>query len=83
MVVYDPRGMSWDQYNKLMEELFAGQQLGHVDEANWRTWVDGMNGIGYFVQSGMPDHRDFANWQDWAMAMVGLMSIVPNMNSQL
>ena len=83
MVVYDPRGMSWDQYNKLMEELFAGQQLGHVDEANWRTWIDGMNGIGYFVQSGMPDHRGFSTWQDWAMAMVGLMSIVPNMNSQL
>jgi hypothetical protein len=83
MIIYDPRGMTWDQYNKLMEELFAGQQLGHVDETNWRQFADGMNGIGYFVQSGIPDHRACATWQEWAQMMVGIMSIVPNMNSQL
>jgi len=69
--------MNWSQYNKLMEELFAGNQLGHVPEEKWREWVDGMNGIGYFVQSGMPDHRPYDNWQDWAMAVTGIMSIQP------
>ena len=69
--------MSWNQYCKLMEELFAPNQLGHVPEENWRTWVDGLNGIGYFVQSGIPDHRGYANWQDWAMSMVGIMSLTP------
>jgi hypothetical protein len=34
-----------------------------------------MNGIGYFVQSGVPDHRGFANWQDWAQQMTGIMSL--------
>ena len=77
MIAYDPRGMTWDQYNKLMEELFASNQLGNVPEENWRQWVDGMNGIGYFVQSGIPDHRGFENWQDWAKAVAGIMSIVP------
>jgi len=77
MIAYDPRGMTWDQYNKLMEELFASNQLGNVPEENWRQWVDGMNGIGYFVQSGVPDHRGFENWQDWAKAVAGIMSIVP------
>ena len=77
MIAYDPRGMNWSQYNKLMEELFAGNQLGHVPEEKWREWVDGMNGIGYFVQSGMPDHRSYDNWQDWAMAVTGIMSIQP------
>jgi hypothetical protein len=67
--------MTWDQYNKLMEELFAAQQLGNVPEEKWRDWVDGMNGIGYFVQSGVPDHRSFDNWQDWAAQMTGIMSI--------
>ena len=81
MIAYDPRGMTWDQYNKLMEELFASNQLGHVAEENWRTWVDGMNGIGYFVQSGIPDHRPYQNWQDWAMAVAGIMSISPNAGS--
>lgn len=75
MICYDPRGMSWDQYCRLMEELFAPQQIGHVDESNWRIWVDGINGIGYFGQSGVPDHRGFAKWQDWAKAMVGIMNI--------
>ena len=75
MVTYDPRGMNWDQYCKLMEELFASNQLGHVPEERWRDWVDGMNGIGYFVQSGVPDHRLFDNWQDWAKSLVGIMSI--------
>lgn len=77
MICYDPRGMSWDQYCKLMEELFAPNQLGHVEEERWRDWVDGMNGIGYFVQSGIPDHRGFDDWKDWAMSMIGIMSILP------
>ena len=75
MIAYDHRGMTWDQYNKLMEELFAANQLGNVPEENWRDWVDGLNGIGYFVQSGVPDHRGFATWQDWAVQMTGIMSI--------
>jgi hypothetical protein len=75
MICYDPRGMTWDQYCKLMEELFAPQQIGHVPEENWRQWVDGINGIGYFVQSGVPDHRGFADWRDWAKSMVGIMNL--------
>lgn len=75
MIVYDPRGMSWDQYCKLMAELFASNQLGYVPEDKWRSWVDGMNGIGYFVQSGIPDHRNYGTWQEWATAMCGIMNI--------
>lgn len=75
MVVYDPRGMTWDQYVKLMAELFAPSQLGYVDEDHWRDWVDGMNGIGYFVQSGVPDHRGFEDWQSWAQSLVGIMNL--------
>ena len=77
MIAYDPRGMDWSEYCKLMEELFASNQLGHVPEEKWRDWVDGMNGIGYFVQSGVPDHRLFDNWQDWAKNLMGIMSIQP------
>ena len=76
-IVYDPRGMTWDYYCRLMEEQFAPQQLGHVPEENWRVWVDGLNGIGYFVMSGIPDHRGFSNWHDWAASMVGIMSVDP------
>jgi len=83
MITYDPRGMSWEQYCKLMEELFAGNQLGHVPEEHWRMWVDGMNGIGYFVQSGLPDHRSFDNWEDWAKAVVGVMSIAPTLEQSV
>jgi len=75
MVTYDPRGMTWPQYCKLMEELFAPQQLGHVPEDQWRTWVDAITGIGYFTQSGVPDARGFETWQDWAFQMLGIMSI--------
>jgi hypothetical protein len=81
MIAYDPRGMTWDQYCKLMEELFATNQLGHVPEEDWRQWVDGINGIGYFVQSGVPDHRGFENWQDWAKAVTGIMAIMPNLGA--
>lgn len=75
MITYDPRGMNWNQYCKLMNELFASNQLGVVPEENWRSWVDGMNGIGYFVLSGIPDHRGFSTWQDWAERMVGIMNL--------
>ena len=77
MITYDPRGMTWDYYCKLMAELFASNQLGFVPEEKWRDWVDGLNGIGYFVESGVPDHRGFAKWQDWAQQMVGIMNITP------
>jgi len=76
MITYDPRGMTWDQYNKLMAELFAPNQLGYVDEEDWRQWVDGLNGIGYFVESGVPDHRGYENWYDWAEQMVGIMNVL-------
>lgn len=76
MVVYDPRGMSWDTYCKLMAELFAPNQLGYVSEDKWRDWVDGLNGIGYFVQSAVPDHRGFETWEQWAQQMVGIMNVV-------
>lgn len=75
MIAYDPRGMTWDQYCKLMEELFSAQQLGHAPEDRWREWVDGMVGIGYFNNSGVPDHRGFKSWQDWAKAVCGIMNV--------
>lgn len=75
MITYDPRGMGWDQYCALMAELFAGQQLGTVKEDDWKLWVDGLSGIGYFGNSGVPDSRGFGNWQDWAQALVGIMDI--------
>jgi hypothetical protein len=75
MTPYDPRGMSWDQWVKLTDELFAPQQLGTVPEERWRDWVDGMAGIGYFLNSGVPDSRGFESWQDWAAQFVGIMSI--------
>jgi len=76
-VTYDPRNMQWDYWCRLMEEQFAPNQLGNVPEENWRLWVDGMNGIGYFVQSGIPDHRGFATWQEWAAQLTGIMSLDP------
>ena len=75
MIAYDPRGMTWDQYCKLMAELFAPQQLGYVKEEEWRSWVSAMNGIGYFVQSGVPDHRGFDTWQQWAQQLCGILSL--------
>ena len=75
MIVYDPRGQTWDNWCALMAELFAPQQLGTVPEENWQDWANGMQGIGYFVNSGIPDARGFTNWQDWASRLVGIMSI--------
>ena len=75
MIVYDPRGMTWAQYCALMAELFAPQQLGVAPEEKWRDWVDGLNGIGYFVQSGVPDHRGYADWEDWAKQLCGIMTL--------
>jgi hypothetical protein len=75
LVAYDPRGMTWDQWNALTEELFAQQQLGVVPEAQWRTWVDALVGVGLFQNSGVADSRGFDTWQDWANHLIGTMSI--------
>lgn len=77
MISYDPREMTWDQYCALMAELFAPNQLGTVTEDKWKDWASGLNGIGYFVESGVPDPRGYSNWRDWAMNMTGIMSVIP------
>lgn len=77
MIVYDPRNMTWNYWCSLMAELFASNQLGTVPEERWRDWASGMQGIGYFVESGVPDHKQFATWQDWAQNLVGIMRITP------
>ena len=81
MVVYDPRNLTWDQWCARMAELFASNQLGTVPEKNWQDWASGMQGIGYFVQSGVPDPRGYSRWQDWAQSLVGIMSIAQNQES--
>jgi hypothetical protein len=75
MIVYDPRDMEWPLYCRLMAELFSANDIGEVPEERWRDWVDGMNGIGFFAQSAIPDQRLFDNWQDWAQQMVGIMNL--------
>ena len=75
MIVYDPRGQTWDNWCALMAELFAAQQLGTVPEAHWQDWANGMQGVGYFVNSGIPDARGFTSWQDWAQRIVGILDI--------
>ena len=76
MITYDPRNLTWDQWCARMAELFAGQQLGTVPEERWKDWANGMEGIGYFVQSGVPDARGFDDWREWAERMAGIMSII-------
>ena len=75
MVTYDPRNMSWDFYCSLMAELFSANDIGTVPESAWRDWVDGINGIGLFGQSAIPDQRTCGTWQEWAEQMVGIMSL--------
>ena len=75
MISYDPRGMTWDQYCKLMAELFAPNQLGYVEEENWRQWVDALSGIGYFSESGIPTHVGFDHWYQWAEQVAGILSV--------
>jgi len=75
MITYDPRNMMWDDWCARMAELFAAQQLGTVPEEQWQDWASGVQGIGYFVNSGVPDPRGFRSWQDWAAQLVGIMSI--------
>ena len=72
---YDPRDLTWDLWCAYMADLFAAQQLGTVPEEKWRDWANGMQGIGYFVNSGVPDARNFETWQDWAKSLVGIMDI--------
>jgi hypothetical protein len=80
MITYDPRGQTWDSWVRLMDELFSANQLGTVPEEKWREWAAGMNGIGYFVQSGIPDPRGFNSWQEWAAQVVGIMNITGKLN---
>ena len=75
MIAYDPRGMTWDQWCALMAELFATNQLGTLPEERWRDWADGMQGIGFFVNSGVPDQRGFDDWRGWAVKITGILSI--------
>jgi len=82
MITYDPRGQTWDSWCALMAELFAPNQLGTAPEEKWRDWASGMQGIGYFVNSGVPDPRGFKTWQEWASSLCGIMAIEPQQGKQ-
>jgi hypothetical protein len=75
MVTYDPRNMTWEQWCKLMSELFASQSLGIVPEDKWKQWADAVAGISDFMASGVPDSRGFSSWQEWATRLTGIMTI--------
>jgi len=82
LLTYDPRGQTWDSWCALMAELFAPNQLGTAPEEKWRDWASGMQGIGYFVNSGVPDPRGFKTWQEWASSLCGIMAIEPQQGKQ-
>lgn len=75
MVAYDPRGMTWDQYCKLMVELFAARQLPAVPEEQWRDWVNAFSIFGGLEASGIPDSRGFDDWRPWAEQAVGILNV--------
>jgi hypothetical protein len=77
MVTYDPYGMTWDQWVRLMDELFSANQLGTVPEERWKDWAAGLNGIGYFAQNDIPDPRSYTDWRIWAQNLVGIMNVYP------
>ena len=81
MIVYDPRGHSWDTWCALMAELFASNQLGTLPEERWREWGDAVANIGYFMASGVADTRSFETWEDWATHLVGSMTIIGSVSS--
>jgi hypothetical protein len=58
-----------------MAELFAANQLGTLPEAEWETWASAISGIGYFINSGVPDPRGFKTWQEWAVVLTGCMNL--------
>ena len=81
MIVYDPRGHSWDTWCALMAELFASNQLGTLPEERWREWGNAVANIGYFMASGVADTRSFETWEDWATHLVGSMTIIGSVSS--
>jgi hypothetical protein len=58
-----------------MAELFAPNQLGTAPEEQWTDWASGMQGIGYFIESGIPDPRGYNDWQSWAENLVGIINV--------
>lgn len=75
MIAYDPRGMTWPQYNGLMAELFAAQQLGVVPEDQWKDWAQRMINQGFFPKDGIPLPGTFGTWQEWAQRLCGIINI--------
>jgi len=75
VIVYDPRDITWERWCAHMAELFAANQLGTLPEAEWETWASAISGIGYFINSGVPDPRGFKTWQEWAVVLTGCMNL--------
>lgn len=73
MNLYDPRGMTWEQWCKLQCEQHATLGLVPAPEENWRDWVVQLFRFGGFAAQGVPDARGFRTWQDWACQYLGVM----------
>ena len=75
MQSYDPRTLSWDYYNKLMNELFSSNNLSLVEEKNWKDWARRFIGIGNIMSSGVPDPSGFDDWKKWAEHLTGILNL--------
>ena len=76
MISYPSTNVSWEDWCGSMAELFASNQLGFLPEEKWRDYADGMQGIGYFVQNGIPEHRNYSDWRSWANDLAGIMNVI-------
>ena len=75
MIAFDPRQLSWERYNALMNELFASNSLGVVEEKNWKDWAKRFVGIEKIMRSGVPEPSLFDDWRKWAERLTGTLSV--------
>jgi len=74
MVVYDPRGQTWDRWCPLMVELFQQQHIGPYPEDEWQQFGLKLMGSGSINRASIPNPIAYVNWQEWASALVGVIS---------
>jgi len=75
VLVYDPRGHTFESWSALMCEAYASQQLEmNVTEEKWKEFALGLMNIAIFNDGSLPSPYAYSKWNDWAEEIINVIN---------
>ena len=69
-IPFNPRSMSWDEWNGGLIHYFGEEPIPFTTEEDWATLANSLILLPTFATYGAPEINQFSDWREWASAFV-------------